>query len=403
MGDFHQYGTIGTLHDLTNVSVQQLEAQLNEFAQSRPMALVLPALFSELEGPALDNIVTQLSEATYLSDIVIGLDRADKEQFEYAKRYFSRLPQTHHILWQDGKRLRALDAELASHGLAPQEPGKGRNVWYCFGYLLSLRRSDVIGLHDCDITTYDRRMLARLLYPVANPRFSYLFSKGYYPRVANGGMNGRVVRLLVTPLITALRQVIGAHDYLDYLDSFRYPLAGEFAMRTSVVKDLRIPSDWGLEIGVLSEVRRHLTPRVICQVEIADNYDHKHQPLSETDPSKGLSRMSTDIIKSIYRKLAADGIVFSTETFRTLKATYLRTALDLLESYYHDALINGLEFDRHKEEQAVEHFSMNIVEAGQIFHDNPMEIPFIPSWNRIHNAVPNFLQRLNEAVHDDGG
>lgn len=365
------------------------------------MALVLPALFSELEGPALENIVTQLCEARYLNDIVIGIDRADKEQFEYAKQYFSRLPQNVHLLWQDGERLRALDRELASHELAPQEEGKGRNVWYCFGYVLSLRRADVIGLHDCDILTYDRRMLARLLYPVAHPNFSYLFSKGYYPRVAGGNMNGRVTRLLVTPLIHSLRQVIGSHDYLDYLGSFRYPLAGEFAMRASVMTDLRIPSDWGLEIGVLSEVRRHLTPRVICQVEIADNYDHKHQPLSQDDPKTGLSRMSTDIVKSIYRKLAADGIVFSVETFRTLKATYLRTALDLIDAYYHDAMINGLNFDRHKEEQAVELFAVNIVEAGQVFLDNPMEIPFIPSWNRVHNAVPDFLQRLNEAVQAD--
>ena len=401
MVDFHQNATISTLHELTNMPVERLEMQLAEFSGSRPIALLLPSLYSELQGEALEGIVQQLKSVNYISDIIIGLDRAGPKEFAHAKEYFSRLPQKHHILWNDGPRLKALDAELQSHGLAPREPGKGRNVWYCLGYILSLRRTDVVALHDCDILTYDRRMLARLIYPVANPHFSYAFSKGYYARVAGGSMNGRVTRLLVTPLLWSLKRVIGQHDFIDYLDGFRYPLAGEFAMRASVLPDLRIPSDWGLEIGVLSEVRRSLNPRLICQVDIADNYDHKHQPLSEDDPDAGLSRMSTDITKAIYRKLAADGISFSSETFRTLKATYYRAALDLIETYYHDAALNGLEFDRHAEEQAVELFSKNIVEAGHVFLDNPMEVPFIPSWNRIHNAVPDFVERLNASVAAD--
>jgi glucosyl-3-phosphoglycerate synthase len=111
-----------------------------------------------------------------------------------------------------------------------------------------------IALHDCDIVTYNRDMLARLLYPVANPLFNYEFCKGYYARLANNKINGRVCRLLVTPLIRALKRVLGETPYLNYLDSFRYILAGEFAFRRDVLSDIRIPSDWGLEIGVLSEV-----------------------------------------------------------------------------------------------------------------------------------------------------
>ena len=29
-----------------------------------------------------------------------------------------------------------------------------------------------VALHDCDIKTYDRRMLAKLFYPVVNPVFN---------------------------------------------------------------------------------------------------------------------------------------------------------------------------------------------------------------------------------------
>jgi glucosyl-3-phosphoglycerate synthase len=401
MSDFYQKGVISTLHNLTDRNVTDLEQDLLTFSHTRPMSLVLPSLFSELEGEALAHIVDELAQVEYLSEIVIGLDRADQEQFDYAKSYFSKLPQRHRILWNDGPRLQALDTELKEKGLSPREAGKGRNVWFCFGYTLSSRRAEVVGLHDCDILTYSRKMLARLLYPVANPNFSYAFCKGFYPRINDGKLSGRVTRLLVTPLLRALKKVCGDNEYITYLDSFRYPLAGEFAMRASVLSDIRIPSDWGLEIGVLSEIRRNYSNKVIAQVDIADQYDHKHQDLSPEDASKGLSRMSVDISKAIFRKLATDGEIFSLEKFRTIKATYYREALDLVENYYNDALMNGLILDRHKEEQAIELFASNIMNAGQVFLEFPEEVPFIPSWSRVHAAMPGFLSRLNKAVEDD--
>ena len=244
-------------------------------------------------------------------------------------------------------------------------------------------------------------MLARLLYPVANPNFNYEFCKGYYSRVADNRLNGRVSRLLVTPLLRALKKIYGSIEYLEYLDSFRYPLAGEFSMRADVFNDIRIPSDWGLEIGVLSEVKRNYSTNRLCQVDIADVYDHKHQPLSSDNPDAGLSKMCTDISKAIFRKLATNGVVFSKETFRSIKATYYRIALDFIETYYNDATMNGLFVDRHSEEQAVELFAQNIVNAGQHFLDNPMETPFIPSWNRVISAIPDILEQLYDAVEQD--
>ena len=40
-----------------------------------------------------------------------------------------------------------------------------------------------------------------------------------------------------------------------FMDSFRYPLAGEFAMITDMARTNRIPWDWGLEVGVLSSLQ----------------------------------------------------------------------------------------------------------------------------------------------------
>lgn len=401
MADFYQNGIVTTLHNLSERSTEDLESELVEFSKKRPMAVLLPSLYSELEGEALPKIIDHIKEVPYLSQIVIGLDRANEDQFRSALKFFDRLPQEHRVLWNEGPRLKALDAELSELGLAPKELGKGRNVWYCMGYILASGKAESVALHDCDIVTYDRGLLARLIYPVANPNFNYEFCKGYYARVADGKINGRVSRLLVTPLLRALKRVVGESEYLEFMDSFRYPLAGEFSFRRDVLNDIRIPSDWGLEIGVLSEMHRNYSQNRLCQADIAKNYDHKHQDLSLHDDQGGLSKMSIDITKALFRKLATQGQTFSTEGFRSLKATYFRIALDFIESYHNDAVINGLELDIHSEEKAVEMFAENIMKAGQSFLDNPMETPFIPSWNRVISAKPDVLERLIEAVELD--
>lgn len=401
MADFYQNGIITTLHNLANRPLRDLEAELVDFSRQRPMGLLLPCLYSELEGEALPKIVDHLVRVPYLHQIVIGLDRATEAQYRNTLQFFSRLPQSHRVLWNDGPRLRALDGELRALDLAPREEGKGRNVWYCMGHILAAGDVESIAIHDCDILTYERSLLARLIYPVANPRFNYEFCKGFYARVANGQINGRVSRLLVTPLLRALKKTMGDVEYIEYMDSFRYPLAGEFSFRRDVLTDLRIPSDWGLEIGVLSEMYRNYANNRLCQVDIADCYDHKHQQLSAEDASTGLSRMSIDICKALFRKLATRGVVISAESFRSLKASYYRIALDFVETYHNDAHMNGLDYDVHGEERAVELFAENIMRAGEAFLDRPMERPFIPSWSRVGSAAPSILKRLAAAVEED--
>ena len=401
MGDFFQNGVITTLHNLSHRTVDELEADLVDWAKTKPMSLLIPALFSEFEGPAIPKIVSELKQVNYLDEVIVGLDNANSKQFLQAKRAFENIDINYRIIWNDGPGMQELQKELAQHNLGPLERGKGANVWYSMGYFLASERGQVLGIHDADIVTYSRDMLARLLYPVANPTFGYVFSKGFYFRANDQGFNGRVSRLLVTPLIRALKQTLGTHDYLDYLDSFRYPLAGECAMNADVVMGLRIPFDWGLEVGLLSEVYRRYTSGRVCQVDLAEAYDHKHQKVSEANPDEGLHRMATDITKSIYRKLAISGQVFSEGVFRTLKATYYRTALDFVDHYIHDAEMNGYPADRHKEEQLVEMFAQTITTAGNQYLSRPMELPFVPSWAVTLDALPNVRSRLLEIVDND--
>ena len=396
--DFFQNGSVTTLHKLCRRPIEEMEAELEGFAAERPMALILPSLYSELEGEALPRIVEELKHANYIGDIIVGLDQADERQFQHAREFFSVLPQRVHILWNDGPWLREIDNELKTQNLAPSQPGKGRNVWYCMGYALALEHCEAIALHDCDILTYDRSLPARLFYPLANPAFSFAFCKGYYSRINGDRLSGRATRLFVTPLLRALKKVLGPMDYLEFMDSFRYPLSGEFSLSRDFVRMLRIPSDWGLEVGVLSEVYRTLSRNSVCQVDIADQYDHKHQVLSEDDATTGLSRMSIEIAKSLYRKLATEGVTLSNEAFRSIKAAYYRIALDSTEQYFYDAKINGLQYDRHQEEGSIEVFAQSVMAAGETFLANPMESPFIPNWNRVHDAFPDVCRQLLAAV-----
>lgn len=400
MGDFYQTGVIATFHRLGETKLEKIESELKAFGKTRAIALILPSIYDELQGEALPRILDELKSVRYLRQIVVTLGRADADQFRHAREFFGVLTQEVKLVWNDGPRLQELYQLLEANNLSAGADGKGRSVWMAFGYVLAQGQSDVIALHDCDITTYKRELLARLVYPVASPNLAYEFCKGYYNRVTDR-MHGRVTRLLVTPLLRALRTIAGPLPYLNFMDSFRYALAGEFALVTDLARVTRIPGDWGLEVGLLSEIFRNVAVRRVCQVDIISQYDHKHQSLSAADPQKGLLKMCIDITKSIFRNLANEGVVLSEGVLRTLQVHYLRMAQDTLKRYEDDAAINGLNFDRHAESEAVEAFTHGIREASEIFLKDPFGAPLIPNWNRVTSAIPDFLERLQAAVDED--
>lgn len=405
MADFHQTGVISTLHRLGNSGLNRLEADLLDFSDDRPVALVLPSLYSELKGPALKGIVEELQGVPYLRQVVVSLSgAADYDQYEEMRAFFQDVrtrdgaPAT--VLWNAGPRVSALIDQLREEGLDPGLDGKGRATWLAQGYVLATHTARVIAIHDCDIREYDRELLARLCFPTVNPNLSYDFAKGYYGRVSDR-LHGRVTRLFMTPLLRAMKSVLGSVPLLEYLDSFRYPLAGECSFTTDLARANRIPADWGLEVGLLAEVYRNCSLKRICQVELVDNYDHKHQDLSSADASRGLHRMVVDIAASLIRNLASYGVEFDAGFLNTLIAAYVRTAQDAIARYSDDAALNGLYFDRHEEEVAVETFSGALRVAGLDFVRDPMGAPQIPNWSRVLSALPKFLGHLRLAIEED--
>jgi len=177
-----------------------------------------------------------------------------------------------------------------------------------------------------------------------------------------------VTRLFLSPLLAAFSRLIGEDPYIRYLASFRYALSGEFTVQRDLASRMRLPSDWGLEIVSLFEALRHRAAVRICQVEIADRYDHKHQTLSDDDPSRGLNRMARDVATHLLRTLAAAGVVLSAGLLESLQAAYQREAEDAVADSYAVAAINGLVHDRHQEELNLRTFGGALRAAIDEFH-----------------------------------
>ena len=401
MPDFSQSGLITTLHDLGTVHLKRLESMLEEATQNYKIGLVLPVTAADMRAKPFAEIVDQLRDASYIDTILVVLGVAPEEDdYRQTKNIIASLGSRAEVLWTDGPQVQQMYNTLIDAGFNVSVPGKGRSAWTAFGYLLADPRLKAFVLHDCDIVDYDRVLLARLCLPMAHRSLDFEFCKAYYARCTDR-MHGRVVRLLVAPLLRALISVLGYDRFLVYLDSFRYPLAGEFAVTSTLARSNRIPSDWGLEVGTLAEVFRNTSIKRVCQVDLCRLYEHKHQSLSLEDARKGLMKMATDILTSIFRTLASMGKVLDSGHFVALRSSYLRSAQDAIRQYHSDALINGLRFDRHSEEQAIEGFARQITVAGEMFQADPLGGEAIPNWTRVLTAFPEFPQELRRAATRD--
>lgn len=416
MPDFYQHARLPTLHQLRKSTTELIEFWLDELRQhtaTRPVTLILPALFSEIDAPALPRIVRELCQVDCLEEIVISMNRMDAAGFARARQFFTRLPQQQRwrILWNDGPRVSALYRQLADAGLCDYQPGKGSNVWLAIGYVLARGRSAVIATHDSDILSYHREMLLRLCLPVVHRDMGYEFAKSYYGRVSDR-LYGRVTRLFALPLVRALRRVVERDTLplLEYLDSFRYPLSGEFAMDVELANRLALAPHWGLEAGLLCEVFRRSNPLHTCQVDLGMNFEHKHQHLGydpadpAPQPTKGLSKMAREVALTLFRQLEASGQPLSSRALLSLPDSYQEMAERSIRSYRNDSYLNNLTYIEDEERAAVEAFSNALASAleAAALPPAPVERP-LPAWNKVRAALPDFGPALLAAVEADHG
>ncbi|MGH9630802.1 MAG: glycosyl transferase, partial [Bryobacteraceae bacterium] len=239
MADFCQTGDVATLHRFGSHDWFRINSELEGFSRDASIGLVLPALYSEFEKPAMRRIANELRRVRFLRHIVVALGKATYEEYQHAQSFFDGFSTPVTMLWIDSEPVQNFLNVLEQQGITAGTDGKGRSCWLSYGFLLASGNCNAIVLHDCDIKNYSSEMLARLCYPIAHPELDFEFCKGYYARITDR-MHGRVTRLFMAPLIRAMEGLAPENGLLRFLESFRYPLAGEFAMKAKLARINRI-------------------------------------------------------------------------------------------------------------------------------------------------------------------
>ena len=394
MADFH-LNIVPTFSLLTGNDTILMEEKIKHASRKIPAGVLIPALFRDLSSDAMRNIIKVLGEVDYLKRVYIALDQANEEEYKKSKKIVAPLKEKAVLIWIDSPEVKQVIDEI--EGQLPLGPrGKGRAVWTALGYIIGKDEVAAIAFHDADIITFNKSFLARLLFPVMHLGFQ--FSKGYYVRY-NKKFFGRVTRLFYYPLIRTFKDIFGTTPYLDYMSDFRYPLSGEFATFVSQAKMLRYPSDWGIEVGLLGEMYRIVRVSQICQVELVERYDHKHQEIG-AGMNKGLNKMATDIARTFFSHLSSNGVILTHDMLSTIRLTYLRHARDSVGIYESFAEMYGdvISYDFHEELKTIESFSKTIEAASVDFYQHAYGSPLIPAWKRIGAAIDGIFNKLVTAV-----
>lgn len=394
MADFH-INKVPTFSLLQHESCESMEVKVLRASAKIPVGVLIPALFRDLSSDAMHHIIEVLVNTKYVNKVYISLDQATRAEYHSARKIVAPLESRAKLVWNDKPEVTAIIRRIEDH-LPLGIRGKGRAVWTCLGYVIGKGEVSALAFHDADIVTYDRDFLTRLLFPLMYLRFQ--FSKGYYIRY-DKKLYGRVTRLFYFPLVRTLKDMFGSTEFLDYMGDFRYPLSGEFATYISQARMIQFPSDWGIEVGLLGEIYRLVRESRICQIELTNRYDHKHQNVG-SESEKGLFKMASDIARTFFTHLASNGVSLSTEVFRTIRLTYLKHAREMVGIYESLAEMydTRIGFDFHEELKTVEIFAKAIDSGVVDFNDQHFGSPLIPDWKRVESAIDGILPDLVSAV-----
>ncbi|RBI63965.1 glycosyl transferase family 2 [halophilic archaeon] len=359
---------VTTLHDLTGDVPD---------APTGDAAVVVPMTDRECRARAAERVLAEL-EAVGPGAVVVPL-RAPPGRVAAFREWLASFDLPLELLWCNGPRTGDL---LARHGL-DGATGKGRDVWLALG--VAAERADYVVVHDADAKTYDASWVPRLLAPLAG---EFSFTKGYYARVEDDRVYGRLFRLFYEPLVAALTE---RHDaaVLEYLAAFRYALAGEFGLTADLARSLRVEREWGLEVGTLGDAFARAGFAGTAQVDLG-RYEHDHRGVAGPD---GLSAMSEGVADALFRVCEAEGVE---PDYRSLARRYRETADRFVRQYAADAAHNGLTYDPAAEREQVATYADAVAP--------PDDAGVLPAWSDagltpgavLDAARPRVPQRLSD-------
>ena len=390
--DFDQ-AQITRIHDF-RMNFDYMKSRLQNLNDRYPSGVIIPVLEKDVNNPAFKKIIDGLNECTYLKKIYIAFS-GNSDDYKNAQKELYELKIPNEIIWCNNPQVDEILKDLKVKGLdITQMRGKGKDLWIAIG-IASLDLY-AFAIHDSDIISYDKTLPTKLLYAVVEPRLDFFFSKGYYARISpeNKKMYGRIYRLFINPLLDALqKKIVYPSQFIQYLQSFRYPLSGEVAMYSDIALNLRIPGHWGLEMGMLAEIFRNISVKRVCEVDLG-LFDHKHKEMNQD----ALLKTAGDAFITLLRTLTEmEGINVSDSSLLSLRIIYRRYAQDKVRQYYADAVCNNLDFDRHCEETYVETLSDVILNTGKQYLTDPSTSQ-LPDWLRTLSAMPDSRERLRKAA-----
>ena len=158
--------------------------------------------------------------------------------------------------------------------------GKGNALWAS----VEVAKSDVIVWCDGDLVSFTPDYVRRLVAPFVLDQ-NVAMVKGYYDRpldsVGSGG--GRTTELVARPLLRLL---------FPELANITQPLAGEYAIRRSVARQVPFAQGYGVEAGLLIDVAALVGAASIGEVDLGVRR-HRHRTLEE------LGRQSAQVMHAI--------------------------------------------------------------------------------------------------------
>jgi len=358
--------------------VQERIATLHDFDGTVPAAptdraaVVVPLTERDHASLAAERVFSRL-ERVDPACVYVAL-RAAPGQVGDVVRWVDSFDLDAEVLWCNAP---AVESRLDERGLE-EDAGKGRDVWLALGVAA---RHDYVAVHDADATTYSVAHVPKLLFPLAN---GYQFSKGYYARVENGRLYGRLFRLFVRPLFRALDEETD-HPLVDYLLAFRYALAGEFAATSEVVRTLRVQPGWGLEVGTLGDAYDAAGFAGTAQVDLG-THEHDHRAVGGPE---GLGDMCVEVGAALFHALAEHGVDLD---YDALGAAYRDVARATIDQYAADAAFNGLEYDPAGERDQVAEYAAAVRAPGPDRR--------LPAWNDC-DLDPETVRELSNRAIDE--
>lgn len=339
---------IATLHEFGGTAGATGNALARNAADAvAETSVVVPMAGREHESPAAERVLSELEDLDPEPAAVIVPVRADADRIEPFREWLESFSLPTRVLWCNAP---AVEDLLADAGLA-NGFGKGRDVWLALGPAAEI--GEYVVVHDADAKSYEAEHVRRLLAPLT---MQFDFSKGYYARIEDERLYGRLFRLFYAPLV---RTLATRHDrpILDYLGAFRYALAGEFAATASLARRLRAPRAWGLEVGTLGDAFDAAGFAGSAQVDLG-RHEHDHRAVAgET----GLEGMSREVAAELLRVVEERGV---DPDYETLQDRYRETGDRLIEQYRADAAFNGLAYDPTSERDQLVRYAESIAPPG---------------------------------------